>query len=171
MVRCCVRDPCVYCSVRRAGTLSVQSTGPDQRLTEDAQEGKVQKLLLGHDNAVLGEDATEDHHVHGRLMVADDNGWVSIQVLLSDNLVGDATGLGRQEGEEARDDVVDRITLVENSTDDRDEASGHRHDHCRQENHNALCQELGLLWQGSEDIRKDKEDYRRNGHCDRHCGN
>ena len=77
---------------------------------------------------MLREDAAENHHIHGRLVVADDNGRVSIQFLLADDLVGDTTGFGSQERKESGDDVIDRITLVQDSADERDKATGDGHE-------------------------------------------
>lgn len=120
-------------------------------LTKHAQEWKVEKLLLGHDDAVLRKDTAKDHHVHGRLVIADNDGRVGVEMLLAHDPVGDATGLGSEMGEEAGDNVVDRITLIQNSTDYRDDAAGDGHGQGGEENHDAFEQELGLLGQDGQD--------------------
>lgn len=84
-------------------------------------------------------------------MVADNDGGVGVEVLLAHDPVGDATGLGGKVGEEARDNVVDRITLIQNSTDNRDEAAEDGHEQGGKEDHDAFEQELGLLGQDGQD--------------------
>lgn len=128
-----------------------------KKLTKDTEKGKVEKLLLGHNDAVLGEDSSKDHHVHGGLVVADNDGRVVLKVLFAHDLVGDTARSGGEDAKESRDDIVDYVALVDERTSDGNEAACNRHDQRGEKDDNAFGEELDLFGEDCQDFRKDQE--------------
>lgn len=129
-------------------------------LTKDTEEGKVLKLLLGHDNAVLWEDSSENHHIHRTLVVANNDGWVLFQMLLSNNLEGHTTGIRSDEGEDPSDHKVDLMSPVEKRKDDGDKASDDRHDKGCNEDNSTLGRKLDLLRENCQESRQSQDEDR-----------
>ena len=129
-------------------------------LTKDTEEGKVLKFFLGHDNAVLWEDSSENHHIHRTLVVADNDGGVLFQMLLSNNLEGHTTGIRSDEGKDPSDYKVGLMSPVEKRKDDGDKASDNRHDKGCNEDNTTLGHKLDLLRENSQESRQGQEEDR-----------
>lgn len=136
--------------------LAINEDGIAQ-LHKDTEKWKVKELLLGHDNAMLGEDTSKDHHVHRRLVVADNNSRVVLKLLLAYDLVGDTTRSGSKNAKESRNDIVDDITLVDERTGDGNEATCDRHDQSGEEYDYAFCKELGFFGEDGQDLWEDEK--------------
>jgi hypothetical protein len=129
----------------------------ERKLTKHAEEGEVKKLLLGHHDAVLGEDTSKDHHVHGGLVVANNDGRVVYKLLFAHDFVCNTARCRGEDAKESRDDIVDDVALVDEGTGDRNEAACNRHDQRGEKDDNAFGKELSLFGEDCQDFGKDQE--------------
>ena len=51
-------------------------------------------------------------------MVADNDGGVFVEIFLANDLVGDTTGSSGKDAKDTGDDIVDDVTLIDESTGD-----------------------------------------------------
>lgn len=131
--------------------LDTQLRHSRKKITVESKEWKVLQLPLGHDHAVCWKDPSQHHQVQRTLVVAHEDGGRGLQVLLARDLECDTAGVGSEVGEDARDNIVDGMALVEQGKNDRDEAAHDRHDQGGDQHHHELAHELGLFGEMGEE--------------------
>lgn len=93
-------------------------------------------------------------------MVADNDGGVLFQMLLSNNLKGHTTGIRSDEGKDPSDHKVDLMSPSEKRKDDGDEASNDRHDKGCDEDDTTLGHKLDLLREYRQESRQGQDEDR-----------